>query len=302
MIVSHADYSHRLGPDVKFYAILSLGTQFRLVSLTPVFRASDQHQKDVIVMPFIEPLRLPQSSEPVSSKTSPITSSSWERSMTFAFPLFPSFLGGTDTQLPSLTIPSNFKSRSNSCYPQQNRLLSLARTGGGQTNLVKFVRQYYPELHGICAISGHAPALLAYERLPGGWYGVAMEYRTDAIPITMHDCISEHFERWKTDLQELVARFHDEGFVHGDLRDANILSGDDGCVKLVDFDWGGRDGEVSYPTPRLNRELVDGRSSEGLRIMKADDLRILNNTRRHKSHCDSISSLHHVLPSVAFPV
>ncbi|KIM52791.1 hypothetical protein SCLCIDRAFT_61473, partial [Scleroderma citrinum Foug A] len=69
-----------------------------------------------------------------------------------------------------------FKSRSNSCYPQQNRLLSLARTGGGQTNLVKFVRQYYPELHGICAISGHAPALLAYERLPGGWYGVAMEY------------------------------------------------------------------------------------------------------------------------------
>ncbi|KIM52792.1 hypothetical protein SCLCIDRAFT_63065, partial [Scleroderma citrinum Foug A] len=71
---------------------------------------------------------------------------------------------------------------------------------------------------------------------------------------------------------------HNEGFVHGDLRDANILSGDDGCVKLVDFDWGGRDGEVSYPTPRLNRELVDGRSSEGLRIMKADDLRILNNT------------------------
>ena len=149
---------------------------------------------------------------------------------------------------------------------------------GGQTILVKFVRQYCPELHGICAMSGHAPALLAYEHLPGGWYGVAMEYAAGAVPITMHNGVSKHFERWKTDLQELVAKFHNEGFVHGDLRDANILSGDDGCVKLVDFDWGGRDGEVSYPTPRLNRELVDGRSSEGLRITKADDLRILGIT------------------------
>lgn len=83
--------------------------------------------------------------------------------------------------------------------------------------------------------------------------------------------------RWVTDLQELVAKFHDQGFVHGDLRDANILSGDDGCVKLVDFDWGGRDGEVSYPTPNLNPELIEGRSSDGLRITKEDDLRILMN-------------------------
>ena len=33
-----------------------------------------------------------------------------------------------------------------------------------------------------------------------------------------------------------------------------------------------------YPTPKLNVELVDGRSLEDLRITKADDLRILANT------------------------
>ena len=85
----------------------------------------------------------------------------------------------------------------------------------------------------------------------------------------MHKCISKYFGRWKSDLQELVAEFHNMGFVHGDLRDTNILSGDDGSVKLVDFDWGGRGGAVSYPTPRLNRDL---------RITKEDDLRILGNT------------------------
>lgn len=130
-----------------------------------------------------------------------------------------------------------------------------------------------------------------------------MEYVSDAVPVTMHDCIPEHFERWKTQLQGLVAKFHDQGFVHGDLRDANILSGDGGCVKLVDFDWGGRDGEVSYPTSRLHPELTDGRSSEDLKITKADDLRILGDTlAKMSAKISLISSLHHVLPSADFPV
>ena len=77
---------------------------------------------------------------------------------------------------------------------------------------------------------------------------------------------------------KLVHRFHSQGFVHGDLRDANILIENDGIMKLVDFDWGGEVDQVSYPTPTLNRELLDGRVSEDLKITKADDLRILQNT------------------------
>src|ERR1700735_878937 len=51
----------------------------------------------------------------------------------------------------------------------------LAETSDGQTILVKFVRQYCPELYDICAASGHAPTLLAYERLPGRWYGESLD-------------------------------------------------------------------------------------------------------------------------------
>jgi len=56
------------------------------------------------------------------------------------------------------------------------------------------------------------------------------------VPITLHKCISLHYDYWKSDLQDLVQRFHGQGYVHDDLRDANIISGNDGCVKLVDFD------------------------------------------------------------------
>jgi len=172
-----------------------------------------------------------------------------------------------------------------------SRLLYLAETGDGKTILVKFVRQYCPELHDICASSGHAPALLGYERLPGSWYGVAMEYMANAVPITLHGQLPVHFQRWEKDLRRLISEFHNRGLVHGDLRDANIISGDDGCMKIVDFDWGGKDGEVSYPTPNLNPDLTKGRSSEGLRITKADGLRILSDTLTTTSAaCVNLSS------------
>ena len=79
-------------------------------------------------------------------------------------------------------------------------------------------------------------------------------------------------------MNNLILHFHGQGFVHGDLRDANILCGNDGIVKLVDFDWGGEQGKVSYPMPTLNDELLVGRVSEDLKITKEDDLRILGNT------------------------
>jgi len=39
---------------------------------------------------------------------------------------------------------------------------------------------------------------------------------------------------------EHLSDFHDAGFVHGDLRDANIICDGD-SVMLIDFDWGGKD-------------------------------------------------------------
>ena len=49
-------------------------------------------------------------------------------------------------------------------------------------------------------------------------------------------------------------------------------------MRLIDFDWGGKDGEVFYPTANLNDELWEGRVFYDLRVGQEDDRRVLRNT------------------------
>jgi serine/threonine protein kinase len=149
---------------------------------------------------------------------------------------------------------------------QPSRLLYVAKTPGvnKQAILIKFARWYSIELHDFCAKSGHAPPILAFERLPGGWYAVAMEYIESGITITHSNLLPAHRDRWTEELQRLIDNFHAEGLVHGDLRAANIICREDSMM-LIDFDWGGKAGEVFYPTASLNDELQEGRVSNDLR-------------------------------------
>jgi len=284
-----------VGSDVKFYGILSLGTQFRPVGLTPAFScirsASEGRDRNGLYRAFTATSFLdarifkdygvkdvPQKISDYKDIRLPSISSllKWQNSDT----------GSND----SVKIKFRIKERYGDA--KHSRLLNLAETDDGQTILVKFTRQYCPELHEICAASGHAPFLLAYEPLPGGWYGVGMEYVVGAVPITLHKKISVHIQQWEEDLRQLISQFHNRDFVHGDLRDTNVISGDDGCVKLVDFDWGGKDGQVSYPTPNLNPDLTKGRSTKDLVITKADDLRILE---------DTLALVRYLLPTTTAP-
>lgn len=60
-------------------------------------------------------------------------------------------------------------------------------------------------------------------------------------------------------IQESVCRFHELGFVHGDLHDTNVFvhscNGKWEC-QLIDYDWAGREGEVIYPIGVYNSTLV----------------------------------------------
>ena len=50
---------------------------------------------------------------------------------------------------------------------------------------------------------------------------------------------------------DLVHSFYGQNLVHGDLRDTNILVQEEGerlSIQLIDFDWGGVEGEVRYPS------------------------------------------------------
>ena len=84
-------------------------------------------------------------------------------------------------------------------------------------------------------------------------------------------------------IRQAVDTFHKEGFVHGDLRAANIfvkkLNDGEWDVQLIDFDWAGREGEVRYPMnvgsfatiwrPRL---MMDGEM-----ITLEDDIAMVDN-------------------------
>jgi serine/threonine protein kinase len=165
------------------------------------------------------------------------------------------------------------------CFPprQFNCHLYFADTQSAakQRVLIKFTRWYSIELHEFCANSGHAPQILAFQELPGGWFAVVMEYMKSGVPITDWSLDPAHRDRWITELQQLVDSFHDKGLVHGDLRDANIIC-KDRSMMLIDFDWSGKDGKVFYPTPDLHPELLRGRAD--LRITKEDDRRVLGHT------------------------
>lgn len=141
--------------------------------------------------------------------------------------------------------------------------------------VVKFTSQYCLELHDHCAALGHAPNVLGFQQLPGGWFAIAMEILPGA------KSIKSVLRRGEKDqlLLSLVDSFHAKGLVHGDLRHTNILCNDSGeTIWIIDFDWGGKAGEVQYPTWLLNQALWDDRQSKDVIIRQEDDLRILKAT------------------------
>ncbi|KAI6100795.1 hypothetical protein EV401DRAFT_2080818 [Pisolithus croceorrhizus] len=157
-----------------------------------------------------------------------------------------------------------------------DRYLYTAETVDNKQIVIKFTRQYSFELHMFCADRGHAPALLGFERLPGGFFGIAMEFVRSAFPISQSPYVERHLE-WAEQLLELVQSFHAEGLVHGDLRASNIIC-DGNRVMLIDFDWSGKEGEASYPHGPFNTDPLIGRDSPDLKITKGDDFRLLERT------------------------
>jgi hypothetical protein len=108
---------------------------------------------------------------------------------------------------------------------------------------------------------------------------MAMEYLEDTDPLNT--------AQFDEEIKQLVGGFHRLGWVHGDLRDANIRCREDGFW-LIDLDWGGKEGEAKYPTRYLNQELTAGRVSHDLIIRKEDDMRVLCHTL---SKCDGQQSV-----------
>lgn len=147
--------------------------------------------------------------------------------------------------------------------------------------IVKFTRRYFPELHWFCASKGRAPQLLGYSAIPGGWKVVVMQW-IDQRDTNLQLHLRDHLPTWSKDLKTLVNDFHDKGWVHGDLRNANFIVRDEepGQVMLTDFDWGGdvNKGPVYYPSACVNEELMTPGDPSDLHITKERDDYVLAST------------------------
>ncbi|KAH9167048.1 hypothetical protein EDB89DRAFT_2127435 [Lactarius sanguifluus] len=240
-----------VGCDITFYAVLAVDHQIRLVSLTPTLSCV-QSASDAQILEDAQKLNDARKllMDPTAAE-----------------------MPAGDRRYPAISQLSVSKFVVSLMIVYTIVFYKAKSPGIDELILIKFVRRYSIDLHHFCAKAGHAPSILGYERLPGGWFAVAMEYVKPDTSITE----STHGVRWKQELVNLMGSFHAKNLVHGDLQDDNIICRGDSVI-LVDFDWGGKVGEASYPTLALNPELLDGRESDGLIITMDDDVRVLRKT------------------------
>jgi hypothetical protein len=183
---------------------------------------------------------------------------------------------------PTHPYPTSFISRDGSVqrftylFHLTGRNLFFGRTDDTAI-CIKFVTCYCKEGHEFLAAKGFAPKLHAFERLPGGLYMVVMDDVSDEY-VSLFDLIrdnpsllSEEHLGSRNLLSEKVGQclrqFHQAGFVHGDIRDTNLMAKtldqggfNDGSFLVVDYDSSGEMKQVRYP---LNLNTTSVRRPEG---------------------------------------
>lgn len=161
--------------------------------------------------------------------------------------------------------------------PDSEKRIFFAKLWNGKDICIKFVKQYSPEVHRLCAGSRHAPRLLGYETLVGGWKMVVMEplniYESRSKPVPQNSYHQFTYERDGESplLQGAVLAFirslHSRGYVHGDLGDNNIFIRNSDTkpstnFMLLDFEWSGKYKMAHYP---MGVDRRQARQPEGVR-------------------------------------
>ncbi|KIY68641.1 hypothetical protein CYLTODRAFT_374171 [Cylindrobasidium torrendii FP15055 ss-10] len=125
--------------------------------------------------------------------------------------------------------------------------------------IVKFCARYGADVHREVHDAGAAPKLLYCEHDASvGMLCVVMQYLEASSPAP--GASSDGVKR----LQDVVRAMGEKGFVHGDIREDNVIWDAEGQPFIIDFDRGGKAGEVFYPWS-LNPDIdwADGISPGG---------------------------------------
>jgi len=191
-----------------------------------------------------------------------------ERSLRLAFPYPDSWTVGGE----KFTLTYRFRH-------YEDKLIFHATTTQGDARLVKFTRRYSKEAHDACAEAGVAPKLHGFLPLPAGWCMVVMEYfAPDTYSVL--EASDSGDASLVAGIHAVVQEMHDLGYVHGDVRQVNLMkrlqkTGEwgVGSLYLIDFDWAGPVGKVRYPR-NLNKKSVirHADAEDGALIEQTHDL------------------------------
>ncbi|KAJ6513424.1 hypothetical protein C8R45DRAFT_1154720 [Mycena sanguinolenta] len=149
-----------------------------------------------------------------------------------------------------------------------------AKDDSGQIVYIKYTTRYSRDAHEAASALGLAPRLLAFETIYG-WNMVVMqdlseEYQTLS---ELKSARAPNVAKIKQDVRQALSRLHDSGYVHGDVRDVNLLvHKTTSQIKFVDWDWAGKAGSVRYPHTINPEVLRPSRAVGGAEILKEDDV------------------------------
>ena len=118
--------------------------------------------------------------------------------------------------------------------PMPDNLVFFGESNGTEV-CVKFTTRYLREAHEVCASMGIAPPLRGFETLPGGWFMVVMDRIGDEF-VAMDVSKSPLTNELRGLVTKKTTLFHQSGYVHGDLRDTNLMvrkDGDSRCWILI---------------------------------------------------------------------
>ena len=121
--------------------------------------------------------------------------------------------------------------------------------------IIKFAPTYSARAHEILVAVQSAPALLECSGPTGGWFAVCMQDMAEPQYQRLFDWKrvphrQEQIDKVLKSVRSVVDVLHEAEFVHGDIRDTNILvdvGSDELKIVMLDFDWAGPVNDVRYP-------------------------------------------------------
>jgi serine/threonine protein kinase len=128
---------------------------------------------------------------------------------------------------------------------------TVDQPGSGKC-IVKFTCQYSEAAHNYLASRDLAPMIRKCVRISADWTAIVMDKSTYRVLYGLQLSEAQR-TKVKCKVKSIVETLHEGGFVHGDIRDANLLideaslTSNDVAVHLIDFDWAGCTGEAKYP-------------------------------------------------------